>query len=32
MLDIFALVLLVLLFAVGLLYVHGCERLKGKRS
>ncbi len=32
MLDLFALVLLALLFAVGLLYVNGCERLKGKRS
>lgn len=32
MLDLLAIVLLLILFAAGLLYVSGCERLKGKRS
>jgi hypothetical protein len=32
MLDIVAFVLFVILFLLSLLYVHGCERLKGKRK
>ncbi|MEG9437344.1 hypothetical protein JAO29_14390 [Edaphobacter sp. HDX4] len=31
MLDMLAIVLLLLLFAAALLYLGGCERLKGKR-
>ncbi|RZU42315.1 hypothetical protein BDD14_3877 [Edaphobacter modestus] len=32
MLDVVALILFVILFPLSLLYVHGCERLKGKRK
>ena len=32
MLDVIALIVLAVLFAVSLLYVRGCDALKGKRS
>ena len=32
MIDVFAFVTLSLLFALAVLYVHGCDRLKGTRS
>ncbi len=32
MLDVIAVVLSTVLFAVSLLYVRGCDALKGKRS
>lgn len=32
MLDIVAVVLLILMFALAVFYTAGCERLKGKRS
>jgi hypothetical protein len=32
MLDVVAVLSLVAMFALSLLYVDGCERLKGKRS
>jgi hypothetical protein len=31
MLDIIAVLSLAAMFALGLVYVHGCDRLKGKR-
>ena len=32
MLDVIALVSLLALFALGVVYVHGCDRLKGTPS
>lgn len=32
MLDVIASISFVLLFALGVIYVHGCDRLKGTRS
>jgi len=31
MLDIVAVLSFLILFPAGLLYIHGCDRLKGKR-
>ena len=31
MLDVFAVISLAAMFALGIVYVHGCDRLKGAR-